>query len=131
MKREGKNKSYYLHCIGKSLIWGCQRKGCISEGAIYGAGTKKRKERVTFKAKHWPDLMIQPLSMTCVTILLGPFWAHIRFLKSWYPLILLETRWKGTVAGMNGTYLRLERPEVSIVEKVAKGIYLPLVPHWS
>lgn len=32
---------------------------------------KKEKGGVIFKAKHWPDLRIHPLLMTCVIILLG------------------------------------------------------------
>lgn len=54
------------------------------------------------------------------------------FLNPGILLIPLETWWKGTMAGVNVTYLRLESPgDKYCAEKVAEGIYLPLVPHRS
>lgn len=70
---EGKERVRDTICTaeGSCSSGAAKQNGCISEWALYGAGTKRRKGGVTFKAKHWPDFMIQPLSMTCVTILLG------------------------------------------------------------
>lgn len=57
------------------------RMAASVSGHFIGAGGKRKKGGVTFKAKHWLDLRIQPLFMTCVTILLGSVLSTRQILK--------------------------------------------------
>lgn len=58
------------------------RRAASVSGPFIGAGRRRRKGGVTFKAKHWPDLRIDLQSVTCVTILLGSVLGTLQIFKS-------------------------------------------------
>lgn len=83
-KVKEKSKKYHLHGIGRLLIWGLlNRNGYISvSGYFIGAGRKRGKGGMTFKARCWPDLRIHPMPVTCFIILLGSVLGTNQIIKS-------------------------------------------------
>lgn len=47
-----------------------------------GAGRERGQGGVSFKVRHWPDLRIHPMPVTCFLILLGSVWGTHQIFKS-------------------------------------------------
>lgn len=73
-----------MHGIGRLLIRGLlSGNGYIGvSGYLTGAGRKRAKGGMTFKARRWPDLRIHPMPVTCFVILLGSVLGTNQIIKS-------------------------------------------------